>query len=114
MKKFVEVFIGSRGYLEEVKVVKTDLTLNEYYSKLVEGILEDLKENSEDGEDLGFMTEFVGIEDYKGFSVVGLNEEESLIVLDFEVNKELCKKLSKLWEDEDFDSILDIIGNLEY
>ena len=88
MKKFVEVFVGSRGCLEEVNLVETKLSLNEHYQELVDSILSDFKDSCDDEEELEFMSEFVGIEDYEGFSVVGLNEEESLFVFDFDVNKD--------------------------
>ena len=114
MKKFVEVFMGSRGCLEEVKVIESDLTLKEYYKDLVEEIVEEMKEDCEDEDDLEFMTEFVGVEDYEGFSVVGLNEEESLIVFDFELNKDLCKKILKLYSNGDELGIRKIIDSLEY
>ena len=68
----------------------------------------------EDDEDFDFMTEFVGVEDYEGFSVVGLNEEEYLVVFDFEVNKEVCEKLLELDENEDEEGIMNIIDSLDY
>ncbi len=114
MKKFVELFVGSRGCLEEVKLVETYFTLNEYYEDVVEKIKDEMKEDCEDEDDLEFMTEFVGVEDYEGFSVVGLNEEESLIVFDFDVNKEVCEKLLELFENEDEEEIMNIIDNLDY
>lgn len=114
MKKFVEVFLGSRGILEEVKLVESDLTLTEYYENLVEEIVDEMKDYCEDEEDLEFMTEFVGLSKYDGFSIVGLNEEECLFVFDFDENEELCEKLLELYENEDEESIKDIVDNLQY
>ncbi|CAB4125323.1 hypothetical protein UFOVP54_110 [uncultured Caudovirales phage] len=114
MKKFVEVFVGSRGCLESVDLIESYYTLNEYYENKVEEIVEEFRKSSEDVEDFEFMREFVGIEDYEGFSVVGLNEEESLIVFDFDVNKEVCEKLLELFENEDEEGIMNIIDNLDY
>ena len=114
MKKFVEVFVGSRGCLEEVKLVESDLTLKEYYEGVVEEVIEEFRKSSEDVEDFEFMTEFVGIEDYKEFSLVGLNEEECLYVFDFEVNKEVCEKLLEVFENEDEEGIMNIIDSLNY
>ena len=113
-KKFVEVFMGSRGCLEEVKVVESDLTLKEFYNDLVEEIVDGMKEDCEDEEDLEFMTEFVGVEDFEGFSVVGLNEEESLVVFDFELNEDLCEKILELYDNDDEFEIRKIIDSLEY
>jgi hypothetical protein len=114
MKKFVEVFVGSRGCLEEVKLVESQLTLTEYYEALTDEIKNEAKIECEDEEDYDFITEFVGVEDYDGFSMIGLNEEEHLIVFDFEVNKDLCEKLLELFENEDEEGIMDIIDELDY
>ena len=114
MKKFVEVFVGSRGCLEEVKLVESELTLSKYCQSKVDFILNEMKEDNEDEEDLEFITEFIGVEDCEGFSVVGLNEEESLIVFDFEENEEVCEKLLELFENEDEEGIMNIIDNLDY
>ena len=114
MKKFVEVFVGSRGCLEEVNLVESELTLNEYYESKVNSIKDEMRVDCEDDEDFDFMTEFVGVEDYEGFSVVGLNEEEYLVVFDFEVNKEVCEKLLELDENEDEEGIMNIIDSLDY
>jgi hypothetical protein len=89
MNKFVQVFLGSRGMLEEVELVESELTLTEYYQKQVNDIVEELREISEDEEDFEFMTEFVGLENYEGFSIVGLNEEEYFVVYDFKDDEEL-------------------------
>ena len=114
MKKFVEVFMGSRGCLEGVELVESNLSLNDYYERKVDEIKNEAKIECEDEEDYDFITEFVGVDNYEGFSIVGLNEEECLYVFDFEVNKELCEKLLELNENEDFDSVEDIIHNLDY
>ena len=114
MNKFVQVFLGSRGMLEEVELVESELTLTEYYQKQVNDIVEELREISEDEEDFEFMTEFVGLENYEGFSIVGLNEEEYFVVYDFKDDEELCKKLLEFWKNEDEDSIRNIVDNLQF
>ena len=114
MKKFVEVFVGSRGCLEDVSLIETKLSLTEHYQKLVDSILSEFRDSCDDEEDVEFMSEFVGVEDYEGFSVVGLNEEESLFVFDFDVNKEVCEKLLELFENEDERGIMNIIDSLNY
>ena len=114
MNKFVQVFLGSRGILEEVELVESELTLTEYYQKQVNDIVEELKDECEDEEDLEFMTEFVGLENYEGFSIVGLNEEEYFVIFDFKDDEELCEKLLEFWENEDEDSIRNIVDNLQY
>ena len=114
MKKFVEVFLGSRGILEEVNLVETDLTKKEYYDNYVEGIICDLEEMSEDEEDLEFMKEFVECIEYSRFLMVGLNEEEYLMVFDFEDNEELCNKLLELYENGDEEGIRDIVDSMEW
>ena len=114
MNKFVQVFLGSRGILEEVELVESELTLTEYYQKQVNDIVEELKDECEDEEDLEFMTEFVGLENYEGFSIVGLNEEEYFVIFDFKDDEELCEKLLEFWENEDEDSIKNIVDNLQY
>jgi len=114
MNKFVQVFLGSRGMLEEVELVESELTLTEYYQKQVNDIVEELKDECEDEEDLEFMTEFVGLENYEGFSIVGLNEEEYFVIFDFKDDEELCEKLLEFWENEDEDSIKNIVDNLQY
>lgn len=114
MRKFVEVFVGSRGCLEEVKVVESEMSLTDYYECYVETLIEELYENGEDEDDVEFMKEFVGVEEFEGFSVVGLNEEESLVVFDFEVNEEVCEKLCELWDNGDEREIMNVIDNLNY
>ena len=114
MNKFVEVFVGSRGCLEEVKVVESEMSLTDYYECYVETLIEEFFENGEDEDDVEFLKEFVGVEEFEGFSVVGLNEEENLVVFDFEVNKEVCEKLCELWENEDEREIMNVIDNLNY
>jgi hypothetical protein len=114
MNKFVQVFLGSRGILEEVELVESELTLNDYYEDIVEKIKDEMKEDCEDEEDLEFMTEFVNLENHEGFSIVGLNEEEYLVVFDFKDDEELCKKLLKFWKNQDEDSIRNIVDNLQF
>ena len=114
MNKFVQVFLGSRGILEEVELVESELTLTEYYQKQINDIVEELKDECEDEEDLEFMTEFVGFDSYEGFSIVGLNEEEYLVVFDFKDDEELCKKLLEFLKNEDEDSIRNIVDNLQF
>ncbi len=115
MNKFVEVFVGSRGCLEEVKVVESEMSLTDYYECYVETLIGEFEEEfGEDEDDVEFMKEFVGVEEFEGFIVVGLNEEESLVVFDFEVNEEVCEKLCELWENEDEREIMNVIDNLNY
>ena len=109
MKKFVTVFIGSRGCLEEVNLVESELSLLEYSQTIVDDIYEYVYED-----DLETLSEFVTINECKGFNEVGLNEEESLFIFDFEENEDLCEKLLELLENEDEEGIMNIIGNLDY
>jgi hypothetical protein len=112
MNKFVEVFIGSRGCLEEVKVIESEMNISDYYECYVESLIEECYENGED--DIEYYKEFIGVEEFEGFKVVGLNEEENLVVFDFEENKEVCNKLLKLWKNGDEVEIRNVIDNLNY
>lgn len=114
MKKFVTVFMGSRGILEEVNLVESKLSCSDYCDSVTHDLIAELKNECEDEEDFDFMIEFLGVEDYGEFKVVGLNEEEHLIVFDFEVSKDLCEKLLEFWENGDEDGIRDIIDSLDY
>ena len=109
MKKFVTVFMGSRGILEEVNLVETEFSLEEYSQNIVESLYQDIDED-----DLELIQEFVNITECEGFTMVGLNEEEHLIIFDFEVNEEVCDELLELWENEDEDGIMKIVDNLTY
>ncbi len=114
MKKFVEVFLGSRGMLEEVNLIESDLSCKDYYDIKVSQILAEMEDVSEDEEDFEFMSEFVDVTEYDGFLMVGLNEEEYLVVFDFEENEEVCNKLLKFWEEGNEEGIRDIVDNLDY
>jgi hypothetical protein len=115
MKKFVTVFIGSRGCLEEVNLVENELSLFEYSQSIVDGIYADIDVADEDYEDqIEYLSEFVTINECKGFNEVGLNEEEYLFIFDFEENEDLCEKLLELFENEDEEGIMDIIDKLDY
>lgn len=109
MKKFVTVFIGSRGCLEEVNLVETELSLLEYSQTIVDDIYEDIDED-----EIEMLSEFVTINECEGFNEVGLNEEESLFIFDFEENEDLCEKLLELFENEDEEGIMDIIDKVNY
>jgi len=109
MKKFVTIFMGSRGILEEVNLIETELSLEEYSQNIVESLYQDIDE-----EDLEMVQEFIDITECEGFTMVGLNEEEHLILFDFEVDEKTCNELLEFWENEDEDGIMKIVDNLAY
>lgn len=115
MKKFVQVFMGSRGILEDVLLVESKFSISDYCESIVREIFSEIDVDDDDyEEEVEMLSEFVSVEELNGFTFVGLNEEEHLVVFDFDTNKDVCEKLLKLWENEDVDGVHDIINNLDY
>lgn len=106
--KVVNVFVGSRGRLENVEVLEVESML-EYCNSLVDKAREDLDE-----EDLEYVEEFIGTDCYEGFNVVGLNEEEDMYVLDYKEMKGVCKSILRDWDNENEEGVIDSISSLNF
>jgi len=106
--KVVSVIVGSRGCLENVELLEVESMLG-YSNSIVDNIKKDLDE-----EDLGYVEEFLSVDCYKGFNVVGLNEEEDMYVLDFKEMYGVCRSIIKDWNKENDNGVLDSIARLDF
>ena len=103
MKKFLKVFVGSRGCLEEVEVIESS------YDELFELHDNEFKEN--DDED--YVEEFcsIRVDEVKGLLDVSLNEEEGVWYVDMDINKEFCNELIELSDSDEDDEVIEKMWN---
>ena len=105
MKKFVKVFVGSRGIIEEVELVEIeynsilDRSLK-IFEEMVEECDDDEREEMEE-----YVEEFCNVEvdREKGVVFVGLNEEECEYWIDCDRYEDDCKGLVELFENDNCD-----------
>jgi hypothetical protein len=79
MNKFLVVERGSRGFIEDVEIKESNLSIEDFCNKLYSDKLEELKEEGvvEDGEDLEeYLGEFGGVSNEGDFWEVGWSEED--------------------------------------
>ncbi len=101
MKKFVKVFVGSRGIIEEVEVVKISYDEIEQTSSIIFQSMIDGEEDDEDREEMEeYVEEFctIDVDKNKGVVFVGLNEEECEYWIDCDMYGDDCEKLVELFE----------------
>jgi len=99
MKKFLKVFVGSRGCLEEVEVIESS------YDELFELYDNEFKEY----EDEDYVEEFCSIEvdEVKGLINVSLNEEEGVWYVDVELNEKFCNEIIELSDNDEDDEVIE-------
>ena len=115
MKKFVKVFVGSRGIIDEVELV--EIEYNGILDRSLE-IFEEMVEECEDEDDKVEMEEYVeewcnvDVDREKGVVFVGLNEEECEYWIDCDMYEDDCKRLVELFENDKYDDneFHDIMG----
>ncbi len=82
MKSYIKIFRGSRGEIDNVEVVKSELNIREFCEKLYKEFIEKLMESIDEVEDIEEMNEYLGEfggvsdESYDGMWEVGVSEEE--------------------------------------
>ena len=99
VKKFLKVFVGSRGCLEEVEVIESS------YDELY-----DLHDNEfKEYEDEDYVEEFCSIEvdEVKGLINVSLNEEEGVWYVDVELNEKFCNEIIELSDKDEDDKVVE-------
>jgi len=99
VKKFLKVFVGSRGCLEEVEVIESS------YDELFELYDNEFKEY----EDEDYVEEFCSIEvdEVKGLINVSLNEEEGVWYVDVELNEKFCNEIIELSDNDEDDEVIE-------
>ena len=99
MKKFLKVFVGSRGCLEEVEVIES--TYDELYDLHDKEFLE--------YEDEEYVEEFcsIDVDEEKGLINVSLNEEEGVWYVDMDINEEFCNELIELSDKDEDDQVIE-------
>ena len=113
MKNYVMIVGGSRGELDDVVVVKSELSIKEYLESIskreIDGLMESCVSEEEEEDMRGYIVEFrIGfVEKYdssKGFNVYGvcLGEESSILM--FEGSEEDIEDV------EGWDEIEDCLG----
>ena len=110
MKNFVKVELGSRGEVENVKLVKTSYELiEEVYDDKIVAMIES------DFDNIEYLEEFasINIDKEKGEVEYGFSEEDCTFYVEYDKNVELCDGLLKCWDNEDLENELyELIGNL--
>ena len=103
VKKFLKVFVGSRGCLEEVEVIESS------YDELFELYDNEFKEY----EDEDYVEEFCSIEvdEVKGLINVSLNEEEGVWYVDVELNEKFCNEIIELSDNDEDDEVIERMWN---
>lgn len=99
VKKFLKVFVGSRGCLEEVEVVEDSYDeLCDFYDEQFIGY-----------EDEEYVEEFCSIDvnEEKGLISVSLNEEEGVWYVDMDINEEFCNELIELSDKDENDKVIE-------
>ena len=98
-KKFLKVFVGSRGCLEEVEVIES--TYDELYDLHDKEFLE--------YEDEEYVEEFcsIDVDEEKGLINVSLNEEEGVWYVDMDINEEFCNELIELSDKDGDDQVIE-------
>lgn len=99
VKKFLKVFVGSRGCLEEVEVVEDSYDeLCDFYDEQFIGY-----------EDEEYVEEFCGIDvdKEKGLISISLNEEEGVWYVDMDINEEFCNELIELSDKDENDKVIE-------
>ena len=103
VKKFLKVFVGSRGCLEEVEVIESS------YDELFELYDNQFKEYEDDD----YVEEFCSIEvdEVKGLISVSLNEEEGVWYVDVELNEKFCNEIIELSDNDEDDEVIERMWN---
>ena len=113
MKNYVMVVGGSRGELDGVRVVESELNIKEYLEIISKGEIDDLMESCESEEEVEDMKDYIDemrigfIEKYdssEGFEVYGMCLGEESSVLMFEGSEEIIEDV------ESWDEIEDCLG----
>ena len=113
MKKFVKVFVGSRGIIDEVELV--EIEYNDILDRSLK-IFEEMVEECDDDEDREEMEEYVeefcnvDVDREKGVVLVCLNEEECEYWIDCDMYEIDCKKLVELFENGNYDEFNDLMN----
>ena len=101
MKKFVRVFVGSRGFIEDVEVVEQSYEgiegmAREHFDNMLDDELDD--EEREEME--SYIDEFCSVEvkEDEGLVFIGYNEEECEYWIDCDMYGDDCEKLVELFE----------------
>jgi hypothetical protein len=82
MKSYIKIFRGSRGEVENVEVVESELDVREFCKELYSSLVKKLMEEVEGVESVEEMNEYLGEfggvseESYDGMWEVGISEEE--------------------------------------
>lgn len=107
MKKFVKVFVGSRGIIEDVELV--EIEYNDILDRSLK-IFEEMVDDCDDEDDRLEMEEYVeewcnvDVDRERGVVLVGLNEEECEYWIDCDMYENDCDRLVELFENDDCDS----------
>jgi len=103
VKKFLKVFVGSRGCLEEVEVIESS------YDELFDLYDNEFKEY----EDEDYVEEFcsIRVDEVKGLLDVSLNEEEGVWYVDVELNEKFCNEIIELSDNDEDDEVIERMWN---